>query len=183
MPLNAKQALFVREYLVDLNATQAAIRAGYSAKTAGVQGHDLLKKPEIQQAIAAAQQARSRRTEITADYVLTNLQEVLERCMQRSPVMVREGREMTQLVDDEGRHVWEFNANGANKSLELMGKHLAMWVDRHEVKADGSFAEQLRLARERAQKVSGGAGTTAAVAASQSKGDDDASLGPDGGDS
>ena len=48
MGLSAKQQRFVDEYLVDLNATQAAIRAGYSEKTAGAQGFDLLKKPEIE---------------------------------------------------------------------------------------------------------------------------------------
>lgn len=71
--MTPKQERFVQEYLVDLNATQAAIRAGYSAKTAGVQGFDLLKKPEIQEAVAAAQQERGRRTAITADRVLQEL--------------------------------------------------------------------------------------------------------------
>jgi phage terminase small subunit len=71
--LTAKQEQFVAEYLIDLNATQAAIRAGYSEKTAGSQGFDLLKKPEIQAAIAAAQQKRAERTEITQDRVLQEL--------------------------------------------------------------------------------------------------------------
>ena len=47
--------------------------------------------------------------------------------------MVREGRNMVQAVDEEGRHVWEFNANGANKSLELLGKHLALFTDKTEL--------------------------------------------------
>ncbi len=73
MPLTAKQAAFVREYLVDLNATQAAIRAGYSPKTAEQQGFQLLKKTSVAQAVAAAQQERAKRTEITADRVLQEL--------------------------------------------------------------------------------------------------------------
>ena len=68
--LTAKQARFVEEYLIDLNASAAAKRAGYSEKTAGAIGHDLLKKAEIQVAISAAQQKRSARTEITQDRVL-----------------------------------------------------------------------------------------------------------------
>lgn len=68
--LNAKQQRFVDEYLIDLNATQAAIRAGYSNKTAGQIGDENLKKPEIQAAVSAAQQARSERTEINQDMVL-----------------------------------------------------------------------------------------------------------------
>ncbi len=71
--LTPKQLRFVEEYLVDLNATQAAIRAGYSKRSAGIQGHENLKKPHIEAAISAAQQARSKRTEITQDTVLNEL--------------------------------------------------------------------------------------------------------------
>lgn len=70
MALTAKQQLFVKEYLVDLNATQAAIRAGYSAKTAEAIGHENLRKPKIAEAIEAARNKRAERTEITADMVL-----------------------------------------------------------------------------------------------------------------
>ncbi|MHC1788294.1 terminase small subunit [Solidesulfovibrio sp.] len=68
--LNEKQAQFVKEYLVDLNATQAAIRAGYSAKTAGWIGQQLLTKTHIAEAVRLEMEARSQRTEITADRVL-----------------------------------------------------------------------------------------------------------------
>lgn len=70
MALNQKQSRFVEEYLVDLNATQAAIRAGYSKKTANVIGPENLAKPCIAQALQAAMTARSQRTEVTADMVL-----------------------------------------------------------------------------------------------------------------
>jgi phage terminase small subunit len=69
--LTPKQQRFVEEYIVDLNATQAAIRAGYSAKTANEQGCHLLANVSIQAKIEASQQESSRRTEITADQVLT----------------------------------------------------------------------------------------------------------------
>lgn len=68
--ISEKQQRFAREYLVDLNATQAAIRAGYSPKTAGCQSHELLKKPEIQEIIAAGAKKAEQRTEITLDRVL-----------------------------------------------------------------------------------------------------------------
>ncbi|GBR43342.1 terminase small subunit [Gluconobacter roseus] len=71
--LNAKQARFVEEYLVDLNATQAAIRAGYSEKTARQQASEQLSKPDIQQALSEAQQARSARTQITQDRVIQEI--------------------------------------------------------------------------------------------------------------
>jgi phage terminase small subunit len=68
--LQPKQRLFVKEYLIDLNATQAAIRAGYSKKTADRIGPELLGKTCIQEAIQKAMKKREERTEITADMVL-----------------------------------------------------------------------------------------------------------------
>ena len=68
--LTPRQERFVQEYLIDLNATQAAIRAGYSAKTAEQQGYQLLQKPSVQAAIAARQKEREQRTAVTADRVL-----------------------------------------------------------------------------------------------------------------
>lgn len=76
MALTDKQKRFVEEYLVDLNATQAAVRAGYSAKTAQEQSSRLLSNVMVQQAIREAQEARSQRTEITADRVLQELAKI-----------------------------------------------------------------------------------------------------------
>lgn len=74
--LTAKQRAFVREYLIDLNATQAAIRAGYSAKTAYSQGERLLRNVEVERAISAAMKLRAERTNITADRVLNELAKI-----------------------------------------------------------------------------------------------------------
>lgn len=76
MTLTDKQARFVEEYLVDLNATQAAIRAGYSENTAAVIGCENLTKPNIASAIAQAKADRSTRTEITQDKVLREIARV-----------------------------------------------------------------------------------------------------------
>lgn len=73
MALNPQQERFVEEYLVDLNATQAAIRAGYSEDTAYSQGGRLLKHVEVGKAVADAMAQRSVRTRVTADRVLTEL--------------------------------------------------------------------------------------------------------------
>jgi phage terminase small subunit len=73
--MTPKQEAFVREYLIDLNATQAAIRAGYSEKTANEQGSRLLADVSVRSAIEAAKAARSERTEINADWVLRTLAE------------------------------------------------------------------------------------------------------------
>ena len=71
--MTPKQTRFVQEYLVDLCATQAAIRAGYSEKTADVQGCKLLRLGKVQAAVDAAKQARAERTLITQDEVITGL--------------------------------------------------------------------------------------------------------------
>lgn len=108
--LTDKQQAFVNEYLVDLNATQAAIRAGYSEKTASEMGYENLSKPQIAEAIQKAMQERAGRTEINADYVLGVIKETIERC---------QGEE-------------NFNANGVLKGAELLGKHLKLFTDKVE---------------------------------------------------
>ena len=132
--LTDKQKEFVRQYLVDLNATQAAIRAGYSMKTAYRQGADLLQKTSIREAIEKAQAKRARRVEVTQDYVLSNLVEVVERTMQRAPVTDRKG---DQVTDEEGRAVWTFDAKNANRALELLGKHLGIFTDKIRAEVSG----------------------------------------------
>lgn len=76
--LNEKQRLFVQEYLKDLNATQAAIRAGYSAKTAKQQGQRLLTHVDVQKALSGQMAARSERVQIDADWMLRRLGEDVE---------------------------------------------------------------------------------------------------------
>jgi phage terminase small subunit len=73
VPLTARQEAFAREYLIDLSGTQAAIRAGYSPRTARQMGTENLTKPSVQAAIAAGQRARALRTEITSDRVLKEI--------------------------------------------------------------------------------------------------------------
>tara|TARA_R110002110_G_scaffold415835_1_gene657216 strand:+ start:31046 stop:31588 length:543 start_codon:yes stop_codon:yes gene_type:complete len=75
-PLTPKQERFCLEYLIDLNATQAAIRAGYSKTTAKEVGYENLTKPHIQARISEAREKRAERTQIDADYVLQRLVEI-----------------------------------------------------------------------------------------------------------
>lgn len=130
--LTPRQARFVDEYLVDLNATQAAIRAGYSASSADVNGSRMLGNAKVARAIAEKTEKRSQATGLTAEYVVNSLMEVAERCLQRRPVMVFDPvlRCMVQATDDEGNHMWQFDSQGANRSLELLGKHLGMYTDK-----------------------------------------------------
>jgi phage terminase small subunit len=134
--LSAKQEQFCREYLVDLNATQAAIRAGYSPKTAYSMGQRLLKNVEVQKTVQSAMDERSKRTEVNADYVLTNLLEIVERCMQRAPVL----HKGEQVVDEEGNSVWCFDGKNAIRALELLGKHLGMFTDKLQTEHSGGIS-------------------------------------------
>ncbi|WP_180052041.1 terminase small subunit [Acinetobacter sp. YH12099] len=126
--LTPKQQRFVEEYLIDLNATQAAIRAGYSPRTANEQGAQNLAKLSISEAIAEAQAKREERTQITQDYVLTNIQKVIERCMQVQQV----DNCLTQTEDGELAQAFMFKEQGALKGLELLGKHLGMFKEKIE---------------------------------------------------
>jgi len=127
--LTAKQEAFCNEYMVDLNATQAAIRAEYSEDTARQIGSENLSKPVITDRIAELQEERATRTEITADYVISNLKEVAERCMVAVPVMEYDHDAKGMVETGEYR----FEHSGANKSLELLGKHLGIFVEKKEI--------------------------------------------------
>lgn len=135
-----RQHRFIELYLQTLNATEA-YKGAYGIsndRTAASNGNRLLRNADVAAKIAAAQQERAERARVDADYVVGNLTEIAERCMERAPVMVRKGREWVQKTDEEGRSVWQFDARGANKALELLGKHLGIFKDRvaHEG-ADG----------------------------------------------
>lgn len=144
--LTEKQQRFVDEYLIDLNATQAAIRAGYSVKTADAIGCENLTKPNIQQAIAEHMAERSRRTGVNQDRVVLELAKI---------AFVR----MTDVVDSNGRIKQDASADDLSciesikykesdnefggsverevkfasklKALELLGKHLGMQYITH----------------------------------------------------
>ncbi len=128
--LTDKQAIFIEEYLIDLNATQAAIRAGYSEKTAGAIGIENLAKPIIQQALSLAMSARSQRVRLTADEVLTDIELIKQDAMK--PV--------------KGQMA---NHPSALKACELQGRHLQMFVDKVEVEIIDKLAERMERARKK----------------------------------
>lgn len=144
--LNEKQGRFCREYIVDLNASQAAERAGYSAKTAYAQAHKLLKKAEVQAEIQQLMRAREQRTQVTADRVVQELAAIAFADVRQ---VARWNYSRVGLVpsdevpDDAAAAIGEISMtqNGPrikmlNKlpALELLGKHLGMFKDRE---ADG----------------------------------------------
>lgn len=140
-PLTPKQAAFVREYLIDLNASAAYRRAGYTSGNADVTGPRLLGNVGIKKAIQFEMDKRAKRVEITSDQVLKNIIEISQRCLQRDPVMVGKGKDRKQLTQeivdpDTGEEilaqVFQFDAQGALRAQELLGKHLKMFTDKVE---------------------------------------------------
>ena len=150
--LTPKQQRFVEEYLIDLNLTKAAVRAGYSEKTARQIGSENLSKPAIQEAIAEAKRDRSEATKIDAEYVLQGAVELFERCMQhvRPAKNPKTGK---PLFDDDGNALYVFNPSGAARALELVGKHvdIGAFKDRLEISGGISLDERLQAGRSRAR--------------------------------
>ncbi|HCQ8179607.1 terminase small subunit [Morganella morganii] len=156
MTLTDKQEMFCREYLIDLNATQAAIRAGYSVKTANRTASENLSKPDIQIRISELMKERSDRLQIDADYVLNRLVEI-------------DQMDVLDILHDDGGikpihewpKVWRISLSGMDlaemfeskdgerdlvgilkkikwpdkvKNLELLGKHISVQAFREQVK-------------------------------------------------
>lgn len=135
--LTEKQQRFVDEYLIDLNATQAAIRAGYSAKTAAVIGNENLIKPYIADAIAKAQAERSERTEVTQDYVIKTIVETIERCSQAKQVYDKSGEPvMTETPDGSFAPAYKYDASNVLKGAEMLGRHLGMFEPKTDEDSD-----------------------------------------------
>lgn len=122
-PLNEKQQRFVREYLVDLNGAQAAIRTGYAPNSAHVTASRLLSDANIAAAVQEAMDKRSEKTEIDAAFVLEGIKRVTLRCEQAEPVLDKEGNPTGE---------YTFQAGAALKGYELMGKHLKLFTEKVE---------------------------------------------------
>jgi phage terminase small subunit len=173
--LTPKQRLFVKEYLVDLNATQAAIRAGYSAKNAGKIGPELIGKTRIKEAIQVEMDARAKRTEITADRVLKELAKIgfadikdfLAYRTEKTVIGYDDNGqpivdyanivELKNSDDVDGALVSEvqvkdgqlkFKMHDKEKALELIGKHLAMFTDKQEISGKDGGAIVVKLPEE-----------------------------------
>lgn len=125
--LTDKQKRFCDEYLIDLNATQAAIRSGYSKKTAQQMGSENLLKPVIQAYIEQKQKKIAEKNNISVEWVITRLVENCDRSMQAVAVLDHEGNETGE---------YRYEANAANRSLELIGKHLGMFGDKLQLNGD-----------------------------------------------
>lgn len=156
-PLNERQQAFVREYVIDFNATQAAIRAGYSARSAGQHAEALMRKHEIQTAIQEAKGAVCKRAELTVDRIVQELERIAFGDLKNSVKWDSNGtnvRSSDELTDDvsatiaaieEEETTTEFGVTSKTKrkvkvkhydklrALELLARYKGMLVDRKEI--------------------------------------------------
>lgn len=149
--LTEKQKRFADEYLIDLNATQAAIRAKYSAKTAEAAAARLLRNVKVAAYITERQQKRQSRTEITQDKVLRELSyiafsnaadyaQVNENVVEISATDELDEQKQRAIAGIKQTQTGvEVKLHDKVKALELVGKHLGMFVDRLSLDGDLDF--------------------------------------------
>lgn len=135
MALTGKQPKFVAEYVKDLNATQAAIRAGYSKKTSYSIGQENLKKPEIQLAIQQKQKELAEEDKIDALYIKQQAHKLYLQCSGQL--------EIKKLITGESGpvsvDVFEFNGPAANKAIENLGKHVDIQAFKEQKEISGGL--------------------------------------------
>lgn len=125
--LRLKQRMFVNEYIVDFNATQAAIRAGYSERNAGNIASEHLEKAHIQQEIEEAVEHAERATLLTRTYILSTIYETVERCKRGEEVFNKNG-EVTGTRYDNRAIIM---------GCELAGRYYRMWGEKDKGDSDG----------------------------------------------
>lgn len=151
--LTAKEERFCQEYLIDLNGTAAAVRAGYSKRTAYSIANQLLGKEHIQERIAELQAERAKRTKIDQDYVLSKLKAILDTTIK--DVLKQSGRgvgfrKLSDLTPEEAAAIWEISWGKTKKikmydklkAIELAMKHLGM-LDKKEDQEENTDNSEL----------------------------------------
>lgn len=140
MKISEKQQRFVDEYLIDLNATQAAERAGYSKKTAYSQGQRLLKNVEIQKALRARMEEKNNDLIMKQDEILQRLTKQARRQEKDYQVVVLKHKTIEDGVIEEVERVEIVEVptknNDTIRALELLGKRYAMWTEKQEINAN-----------------------------------------------
>ena len=160
--LSNKQQRFCEEYIKDANATQAYIRAGYSKGGARESASRLLSKVNIRAYIDELRKPITEKCLVDAEFVINSLVNVAQKCQQAKPVMVFNPidkcmeHKKEEYLDEEGKvtveNLYEFDSSGANRALELLGKHLKLFTDKIEHSVSDDLAKVIMEARERAAK-------------------------------
>lgn len=127
--LNGKQERFCQEYVIDYNGTKAALRAGYQERSARQQASRLLTNAAVLARVRELQKEQVERLAISQDYVVLQLLETYQRCLEVTPVLKFDS-DLGEMVET-GKY--QFDSKGALRALELIGKHLGMYNDKLQV--------------------------------------------------
>jgi len=122
--LNPKQDRFCQEYVIDLNASQAAVRAGYSKRNPDVISDNLRKIPHVKARIAELQAKIGEKLEVDAAWITARFKAISDRCMEAEPVM----------VDGIPTGEYVFDSSGANKSTEMLAKRIGYFEKHNDQK-------------------------------------------------
>lgn len=168
--LTDKQLKFCREYVIDMNGTQAAIRAGYAEKSANEQAARMLAKDSIRTEIAGLKQEQARRTEISADRVLQGLAQVafgdirgmfddnggLKRPHEwdDETAAAVAGMDVVTVSAGEGavEHVAKIRRTDRLRAMEMLARHLSLFNDKLDVTVRDELGERLQRAKMRKKK-------------------------------
>lgn len=131
--LKERERLFVREYLVDLNGTRAAIRAGYSEKSAASQASRLLRKPEVRAYRDALLKEQFDAIGVTKHSIAAEIWKIYERCTQQRPVQIWDSVKHKYVFAG----LWEFDVKGALKALDMLRQMLPEMVSDEDDDAGG----------------------------------------------
>ena len=167
----AKQAIFVREYMIHRNGTKAAIAAGYAPRSASVTSCRLLRNAKVQSTVAELTDERLDRLEITADTVLQELAKIAFANMKDYLAVETDGSisvDVSQISPNQASALADLRIDvfvsekgrirrrrvrlaSKTRALELLGKHLKLWADRTEAKHEHmeGLADRIKKARER----------------------------------
>ena len=135
--LTDKQKQFCNEYLIDLNGTQAAIRAGYKPKYAYASAFDNLRRPEVLAYLQQLREGVAKRNRISQDEIMRDLVEIKNRCLQNIPVMYydKEEQQWKQEGGDEGSPIYKFDSQGAIKAIDTLCKIIGAYEKDNKQKA------------------------------------------------
>lgn len=154
-PATERYKVFAASYLANgRNATQAALDAGYSPKTAAKQGSRLSKNVEVQKLIDDATKEVLEEKKITVNQVLDVIIETMNRCRQAAPVLNRKGEQIfVETPDGQIVPAFTFNAKGVLMATDQLGRHLKMFTDKTELTTPpGQPLEAVNMTLEEAQK-------------------------------
>ena len=142
--LNEKQKAFCREYIIDFNQTQAAIRAGYSKRSADRIGSRLMRKDEVKAYVAEIKQIAADKAEITPEWVLSKLRRVVEMGLgnEQTDVIVKENV-APGVSSTMSQKMTKADISAAKSALDLLGRYHGIFTDNTKVEHSGQIIKRV----------------------------------------